>query len=100
MLVQFSLFPTGQKSLTKPVSKMIDLIDKSGLSYQVTAMGTLVERSYDEIFGLIKRCHNLLKKDYDRVYGVIKIDDRRGAKNRLKGKVDSVEKNLGRKIKR
>lgn len=100
MLVQFSLFPVGEKSLTKPVARMIDIIDKSGLPYQTTAMGTLVEGSYDEIFGLIKRCHNLLKKDFDRIYGVIKLDDRKGAKARLKGKVDSVENSLGRKIKR
>ena len=100
MLVQFSLFPVGEKSLTKPVAKMIDIIDKSGLSYQTTSMGTLVEGSYDEIFRLIKKCHNLLKKDYDRIYGVIKLDERRGAKGRLKGKVDSVEKALGRKIRR
>jgi uncharacterized protein (TIGR00106 family) len=100
MLAQFSLFPVGEKSLTKPVSSIIDLIDKSGLPYQTTAMGTLVEGSYDEVFSLIKSCHNALKRDHDRIYGVIKIDDRKGAKGRLKGKVNSVEKALGRKIKR
>ncbi|OGC89378.1 MAG: hypothetical protein A2142_04490 [candidate division Zixibacteria bacterium RBG_16_48_11] len=100
MLVQFSLFPVGEKSLTKPVSKVIDLIDKSGLAYQTTAMGTIVEGDYDQIFKLIKRCHNLLRKDYGRIYGVIKIDDRKGAKGRLRGKVESVEKALKRKIKK
>lgn len=100
MLVQFSLFPVGEKSLTKPVSRIIDIIDKSGLSYQTTAMGTLVEGSYDEIFNLIKKCHRTLRKNYDRVYGVIKLDDRKGTKSKLKGKVDSVEEALGRKIKR
>jgi len=100
MLVQFSLFPVGEKSLTKPVSRIIDIIDRSGLPYQTTAMGTLVEGNYDEIFKLIKRCHNALKKSHDRIYGVIKLDDRKGAKGRLKGKVNSVEKALGRKIKR
>jgi len=100
VLAQFSLFPVGEKSLTKAVAKIIDLIDKSGLPYQTTSMGTIVEGSYDKIFRLIKRCHNLLKKDYDRIYGVIKIDDRQGAKEKLKGKVDSVERFLKRKIKR
>ena len=100
MLVQFSLFPVGEKSLTKSVAKIIDVIDKSGLPYQATAMGTLVEGNYDEIFGLIKKCHNVLRKGHDRIYGVIKLDDRQGAKGRLKGKVDSVEKALGRRIKR
>ena len=100
MLVQFSLFPVGERSLTKPVSKLIDIIDKSGLPYQTTAMGTLIEGNYDQVFRLIKKCHNVLKKDHDRIYGVIKLDDRKGAKGRLKGKVNSVEKALGRKIKR
>jgi uncharacterized protein (TIGR00106 family) len=100
MLVQFSLFPVGPKSLSKPVAKVIDLIDKSGLPYQTTAMGTLVEGSYEEVFKLIKKCYNLLRKDHERIYGVIKLDDRRGAKGRLKGKVDSVEKVLKRKIRR
>ena len=100
MLAQFSLFPVGEKSLTKAVSRIIDIIDKSGLPYQTTAMGTLVEGNYDEIFRLIKKCHSVLRKNHDRIYGVIKIDDRKGAKGRLKGKVDSVEKALGRRIKR
>ena len=100
MLVQFSLFPVGEKSLTKPVSKIIDIIDKSGLPYQTTGMGTLIEGNYDEIFRLIKKCHSVLGKSHDRIYGVIKLDDRKGAKGRLKGKVDSVEKALGRRIKR
>ncbi len=100
MLVQFSLFPVGEKSLTKPVSRIIDIIDKSGLAYQTTSMGTLVEGDYDEVFNLIKKCHHTLRKNHDRVYGVIKLDDRKGAKGRLKAKVDSVEKTLGRKIKR
>ena len=100
MLVQFSLFPVGEKSLTKPVSRIIGIIDKSGLPYQTTAMGTLVEGSYDEVFSLFKKCYNAMRKEHDRIYGTIKLDDRKGAKGRLKGKVNSVEKALGRKIKR
>ena len=100
MLVEFSVIPMRKESLSKPVSQIIDIIDKSGLSYQTTAMGTLIEGEWDKIFAVLKRCHNLLRKNYHRVFTTIRIDDRRGAKNRIKGKVDEVEQILRRKIRR
>jgi uncharacterized protein (TIGR00106 family) len=101
MLVQFSIFPVGSKEeLSKPVAKIIDIIDKSKLPYQTTAMNTIIEGSWDEIFRLIKKCHLAMKKEHNRVYLVITCDDRKGAKGRLKGKVNDVEKILKRKIKR
>ncbi|OGC76700.1 MAG: hypothetical protein A2145_06815 [candidate division Zixibacteria bacterium RBG_16_40_9] len=100
MLVEFSVIPMGNESLSKPVSQIIDIIDKSGLSYQTTAMGTLIEGEWDKVFGVLKRCHNLLREKYHRVFTTIRIDDRRGAKNRIKGKVDEVEQILKRKIRR
>ena len=39
MLLEFSSFPAGQKSLSGAVAKIIDLIDKSGLPYQTHALG-------------------------------------------------------------
>ena len=100
MLVEFSIFPVGQKSFSKPVAKVIDLIDKSGLSYQTTGMSTLIEGDWNRVFKLIKKCNALLKKEYPRVYGVIKFDDRRGSKKILKSKVDRAEQVLKRKVRR
>jgi len=100
MLVEYSVIPMGKESLSRPVSQIIDIIDKSGLSYQTTSMGTLIEGEWDKIFGVLKRCHNLLRKNYSRVFATIRVDDRRGAKNRIKGKVDEVEEILKRKIRR
>jgi uncharacterized protein YqgV (UPF0045/DUF77 family) len=39
-----------------------------------------------------------LRKDCRRVYTKITIDDRKGAKNRMKGKVESLKKILKREI--
>ena len=100
MLLEFSSFPAGQKSLSGAVAKIIDLIDKSGLPYQTHALGTLVEGEWDDLMQLVKRCHMLLREDFDRVYTRITIDDRAGAKDRLTGKVESLEKKLGRNIRR
>lgn len=101
MLVQFSIFPVGKgEELAKSVAKIIDIIDKSRLPYQTTAMSTIVEGSWEEVFGLIKKCHGTMRKEHSRVYLVITCDDRKGAKKRLEGKVNDVEKILKRKIKR
>jgi uncharacterized protein (TIGR00106 family) len=99
MLCQFSISPAGAgESLSKAVADIIDLIDRSGLRYQTHAMGTIVEGSWDEIMSLIKQCHHAMRTDHHRVLTTIHIDDREGADNRMTGKINSIEKHLGREI--
>ena len=101
MLAIFSTFPVGKsESLSQDVARIIKIIEDSGIDCQTTAMGTLVEGEWDEIMDLIKRCHDKLRETSTRVYTKITIDDREGAKGRLKGKIASVEKHLGREIKK
>lgn len=101
MLAEFSVFPVGaRESLSKEVAKVIDIIDRSGLPYTVTAMSTVVEGNWDEVMALIKKCHMSMKRSHGRIYTSIVIDDRKGAVRRLTGKVDDVEKILKRKLHR
>lgn len=100
MLVEFSIVPSGkEESLSRYVAKVLDLVDKSGLDYRLTPMDTVVEGEWDEIFPLIKKCHDLMREHSRRVITSIKIDDREGAKGRLEGKKQSVEMVLERKLK-
>ncbi len=100
MLAQVSIFPVGaRESLARDVAKIIDIIDKSGLSYKTTAMATVIEGNWDEVMALIKKCHRLMRRSHNRVYTSIVIDDRKGARRRLTGKVDDVEKIIKRKLK-
>jgi len=98
MILEFSTFPAGEKSLSGAVARVIDIIDKSGLSYQAHALGTLVEGEWDELLALVKECHFCLREDFDRVLTRITIDDRKGFTDRLTGKVRAVEEKLGRDI--
>ncbi len=99
MLAQFSIFPVGSKeSLSNDVAKIIDIVDKSGLSYRLTAMATIVEGNWDDVMALIKKCHHVMRRSHSRIYTSIVIDDRKQAKGRLAGKVASVENALNRKI--
>jgi uncharacterized protein (TIGR00106 family) len=100
VLAEFSIFPIGSGvSLSRYVARSIELIQRSGLPYKVNAMGTVVEGNYDEVMALIKECHMRMRKDTERVVTIIKIDDRKGKKGRLEGKVGSVQKKVGFKIK-
>lgn len=100
MLIQFSMFPVGKKeSASAEVAKIIDLIDKSGLSYKTSAMSTVVEGEWDAIMKLINKCRLQMRRNNNRVYMVLTMDDRKGAKKRLTGKVESLERKLKRKIK-
>jgi uncharacterized protein (TIGR00106 family) len=97
MLVEFSIAPMGKgESISRDVAKIIDIIDKSGLPYQTHAMGTLIEGSWDECFRVIKKCHDCLRRTNARVYTRIAIDDRKGKKNAMLRKLQSVEQKLGR----
>ncbi len=99
MLAQFTIFPVGKgESLSKDVAKILDIIDKSGLTYKFSPMATTVEGDWDEVMALIKKCRDRLRKTNDRIYTSIVIDDRKRARNRLSGKVEAVEKVLKRKL--
>ena len=101
MLAEFTIFPIGEGvSLSKYVSRSLDLIDKSGLSYRINPMGTVVEGDWDEVMELIKKCHMAIGEDTQRVSTTIKIDDRKGVKNALDRKIKSVEEKVGRELKK
>lgn len=101
MLVSFSIAPFDKgESISKYVAEVVNLVDNSGLDYRLGAMNTTVEGEVDELFDLLKQCHLKMREYSNRVVTHIAIDDREGAKNRLLGKPDSIEKRLMKKIKR
>ena len=76
------------------VRKAVQIIENSGLNYQITAMGTQIET--DDLKRLYEVCaevqESIFDMDVPRVYTVLKIDDRRDKKNRtLEEKVKSVK---------
>lgn len=101
MIAEFSVVPVGKgEELAELVAGVVDIIDRSGLPYQLTAMGTLVEGEWDDVLALIKECHFKMRRQGARVLTRISIDDREKAVNRLTGKVRDVEKVLGRELRK
>jgi len=99
VLLEFSMSPLGKgESVGKYVARSLDIIDKSGVSYRLNPMGTVLEGEWDEVMAVVKRCYERMKKDCTRISCSIKIDYRKGHSGRLEGKVASVERRLKRKV--
>ncbi|MBT6230994.1 MAG: MTH1187 family thiamine-binding protein [Candidatus Scalindua sp.] len=100
MVVNFSVVPIGKESsLSAKVAEVLKIVSESEIDYKLHSMGTILEGDWGEIMGLIKKCHKRVLKDSDRVLTTITIDDRKGRTGRIAGKVKSVEKKLGKKLK-
>lgn len=101
MLAFFSIVPMGEgASVGKEVADAIAVVADSGLDYQVTAMGTLIEGEWDEVMGVIRRCFDAMHRYSDRVTCTIKLDDYQGRSGRIAGKVATVEQALGREVRK
>jgi len=99
VLAEFSMFPTDKGESVSPyVAKVLNIVDRSGIPYQLTAMGTLLEGKWEEVIGVISKCFNALRRESNRIYVVVKIDYRKGQTHRMGAKVSAVEKQLGRKL--
>ena len=99
VLLEFSMAPRGHaESLSADVAGVIDVIDKSGLPCQLTAMGTILEGEWPEVLGVVTACFEALKTDCPRIGVQLKADYRAGHSGRLTAKVAKVEERLGRKL--
>lgn len=97
VLLEFSMFPTDKgESVSAYVSRIIEMISQSGVSYQLTPMGTIIEcEEIDEALEIVKKAYECLEKDCNRIYSSLKFDIRKGQKKRLFSKIKSIEKKLG-----
>lgn len=100
-LLEFSMSPLNQgESVSQYVARSLEIIDASGLPYELHAMGTIVEGELSELLPLLDRCFTAMKADCDRITCTAKFDYRRDASGRLASKVASVEQRLGRTLKK
>lgn len=84
--------------VSEHVAKALDIVDQSGLKYQFTPMGTILEGGYEDVMHTIKECHEAVLEDCERVITTIKIDDRKGSEDAIGRKVQSVERRLGKDL--
>ncbi len=97
VLMQFAMFPTDKGASASPyVSRVIAMIRESGLPYQLSAMGTIIEtETLDEAQAIVKKAYDILSADCTRVYCTVTFDIRDGKTGRMKEKIAAIEEKIG-----
>ena len=75
VLLEFSMSPLSQgESVSAYVARSLDIIDKCGLPYQLTPMGTIIEGEWPEVMAVVTACFEAMRVDCNRIGTHIKID--------------------------
>ena len=98
MILEVTIFPLGETSLSQYVAEVIRTFDEAGISYDLNPMGTIIEGDWDELMPVIKKAHErVFEMGAVRVSTTIKIDDRRDKQVKKEDKVQSVKRKLEEK---
>jgi len=101
VLLEFSMSPLGKgESVSEYVARSLDIIDASGLPYQLTPMGTILEGEWAQVMAVVQQCYERMRADCPRITCSIKIDAREGKSGRLDSKIASLEQRLGRELRK
>lgn len=92
VLMEFAIFPTDKgESVSEYVSKVIKMIDESGVKYQLTPMGTIIEsQTLQEALDMIEKSYKVLEPYSNRVYATVKFDIRKNRTNAMTSKIESI----------
>ena len=92
VLLEFSMSPLGKgESVSKYVSRSLDIIDKSGVDYRLNPMGTVLEGEWDDVFQAVRECHEKVHAmGAPRIHTNIKLGTRTDRDQSMQDKLDSV----------
>lgn len=87
---------TGSTGMSAHISEAVKAIERAGIKYQLTPMGTVMEvSSIDEVFSAVRAAHEaLVRKGIKRVVTHLTIDDRRDNPKGMSEKVEAVKSKL------
>ena len=101
MVMELTIIPLGGgRSISGDIANLVKIIEGSGLHYRMTAFGTLVEGSWDQLLALAKECHFAVRSRTDRVLTMLRIDDYGERVGEIEGAVKRVEQKLGRAVRK
>lgn len=97
VLMEFAMFPTDKgASVSREVSLIIEAIRKSGTSYQLTPMGTIVEtETMQQALAVLQMCHDILEPLSERIYSSVKFDIRKKRQNAMEYKMQAIRNKIG-----
>jgi len=101
VLLEFSMYPTDKGESVSPyISRILNVIDESGLAYKLTPMGTILEGEWEQVMSVVTTCYKELETDCHRIAVNLKVDYRKGSQSRLSSKIEKLESLLGKALKK
>jgi uncharacterized protein (TIGR00106 family) len=101
MVMELTIIPLGSgRSMSGDIASLVNIIEASGLEYRMTAFGTLIEGTWDQLIEVATRCHSDMRTKSERVLTMMRLDDYGERTGEIQGAVDRVEKKLGRQVRR
>jgi uncharacterized protein (TIGR00106 family) len=98
VIAEISIVPIGTNtpSVSQYVAGAIKVLSREkNVKYKLTAMGTILEGTWDSVLGVTKKMHESVFDDQiQRVVTTIKIDDRRDRESSVERKIKSVTEKL------
>jgi uncharacterized protein (TIGR00106 family) len=77
VVAEFSVTPLVEGQIRPFVDAAVEEVKKSGLKYEVDALGTTVEGELDQILEMVKRAHSAVRdRGAQRVVTELRIDDK------------------------
>jgi uncharacterized protein (TIGR00106 family) len=100
MLLELSVIPLGRgHSIGADIADLVKITDRSGLDYRLTAAGTILEGSWDQLMDVARQCHQEMRKKTERVViTLMKVDDYGERAGRLSAALESVETKVGKTL--
>ena len=98
-IAQVTVVPVGtsKASISEHVAHCLDVLESTGLKYELNPMSTVIEGDLREVMEAIAKMHESTFGDgIDRVITAIAIDDRRAKELTMAGKLAAVRERRGK----
>lgn len=77
VVAEFTVTPLVEGEMKPYIDAAVDEVKKSGLKYEVGALGTTVEGTFDQVMNTIHNAHDAVKnKGVNRVVTEVRIDEK------------------------
>lgn len=92
VMIDLCVVPLGVGvSVSSYVAACQQILEESGLSHQMHAYGTNIEGDWDEVFAVVKRCHEKVHEmGAPRISTSLKVGTRIDRDQSMQDKIDSV----------
>ena len=101
MLFELSVLPIGGDiHLSDELARVLEVVDRSGLRYQLGPGSTCIEGPWESVLPVIRACHDEARRASPHVVTLLRIEDDQGQKDKIRTNVESVEAKVGKPLER